>query len=217
MLNVLLRLRQTLVHYVFERRYNLNTEECEHLEDYGVSGENGDRVPYVPSGWLDFGKIAQIAKFSQDDVFVDFGSGKGRMVFLAAARHKFKKVIGVELLNEWNEIARSNIANNVKRLKCEDVTLVTSDVLAFKIPTDMTVAYFFEPFGTRIFSAVMKNIQASIASNPRKLLVIYQSGDRKGRPKLTEVLDQCDWLKLDCKKDGKLRGYDFYFYRSLSR
>ena len=133
MMKLVRRIRQTLVHMLFERRFNIDTEDCEHLEDYGVSGENGDRVPYVPSGWLDFGKMARLAKFKKGDVFVDFGSGKGRMVFLAAANHAFRRVIGVELLNEWNETARQNIDKNRHRLKCKDVALVTSDVLEYEI------------------------------------------------------------------------------------
>ena len=32
-----------------------------------------------------------------DDVFVDFGSGKGRMVYIATHSYPFKKVIGVDI------------------------------------------------------------------------------------------------------------------------
>src|ERR687885_509057 len=41
---------------------------------------------------------------SEDDVLIDFGSGKGRVLFLAA-HYGFRKIIGVELSAKLNQIA----------------------------------------------------------------------------------------------------------------
>ena len=45
-----------------------------------------------------------------DDVFIDLGSGMGRMV-LEAARYPFKRVIGVELVEQLHDLARANLAS----------------------------------------------------------------------------------------------------------
>ena len=45
----------------------------------------------------------------EGDVFVDFGCGKGRVLFLAA-RYRFARIIGVELSERMAEQARRNLA-----------------------------------------------------------------------------------------------------------
>lgn len=44
-------------------------------------------------------------------MFLDLGSGKGRMV-LSAARFPFRRIIGVELSNDLTAIARRNVATS---------------------------------------------------------------------------------------------------------
>src|SRR2546430_8863932 len=65
---------------------------------------------YGPSSWfklLDFQRVLRDISMSEDDVFIDFGSGKGRVLFVAA-HYPFRKVIGVELSAKLNQIASSN-------------------------------------------------------------------------------------------------------------
>ena len=50
-----------------------------------------------------------------DMVFVDFGSGKGRVVMIAAS-FPFKAVIGVELSSELHQIAMENVRRAAPRL-----------------------------------------------------------------------------------------------------
>ena len=49
------------------------------------------------------------------DVFVDYGAGKGRTVVLAST-YQFKRVIGVELAPELAAIAEENLFRAIKRL-----------------------------------------------------------------------------------------------------
>ncbi|MBI4235785.1 MAG: hypothetical protein HY688_00300, partial [Chloroflexi bacterium] len=50
---------------------------------------------------------------------------------------------------------------------------VTSDVLDYTIPDDLTVAFFFNPFSGATFATVMDNIRDSLARRPRDLRIIY--------------------------------------------
>jgi tRNA A58 N-methylase Trm61 len=106
------------------------------------------------------------------DVFVDFGSGMGRMV-LEAARFPFGRVIGVELSAQLHEIALANLRNTRQRLRCDDVTLVCSDVLSYDIPDDVTVVFFNNPFQGPVFTTVITRLVDSLDRNPRQLKVIY--------------------------------------------
>lgn len=106
------------------------------------------------------------------DVFVDFGSGMGRVV-LQAARYPFRKVIGVEVSETLHGIARENIDHNRWRLRCSDIDLVHADVLEYEIPDDVTVAFLYNPFQGEIFAIVIERLLQSVERNPRPLRIIY--------------------------------------------
>ena len=133
---------------------------------------NSDFVHYSPSAWLWLPRALRRIKVRPSDVFVDFGSGKGRIV-LQAARYPFARVLGVEISERINSIARLNIERNRRRFRCRNVELVTADAAAFDIPDDMTIAYFYYPFAGETFRRVINRIVESIDRNPRRVTLIY--------------------------------------------
>lgn len=187
------------INRLFDRLLGLQTAGNVELEELGVADH--ERVRYVPSKWFTFQRISRIIPFSRSDVFVDFGSGKGRMVFMAACRYPFKRVIGIEISEALNNIAKMNIDKNIRKLKCKDVELITSDVLDYEIPSDMTITYFYSPFTGSIFREVIRRIGHSVNSRDnRRLWVVLQ------RPYATpmasmykandEILRNCSWLEV---------------------
>lgn len=130
---------------------------------------------YMASSWLTLFIVRRMLSdmtISTNDVFIDFGSGKGRVLYLAAL-YPFRKVIGVEISEKLNSIARGNLDKNVHRLVCKDIQLVTSDVAQYEIPGDVTVVYFYNPFEGKIFTDTIDKICASLTKNPREFRVIY--------------------------------------------
>jgi precorrin-6B methylase 2 len=109
------------------------------LKDIGLDSPN--RYRYVPSGRSVIPRLLRKLKAGPDDVFIDVGSGKGRAVF-QAARSPLKRVIGLELAEEFNEVARYNIEHNRDRLKCQNVEIITGNALEYVFPDDLTIAYF---------------------------------------------------------------------------
>jgi tRNA G46 methylase TrmB len=67
-------------------------------------------------------RILPHREVNDHDVFVDVGSGMGRVV-LQAARYSFRKVIGVEISETLHGIAWENIDRNRQRLRCGDIEL----------------------------------------------------------------------------------------------
>jgi hypothetical protein len=132
-----------------------------------------DRTHYLPSGWLDLRRTLPRWAVQPTDVFADFGSGKGRMVY-EAAKYPFARVIGVEISANLNAIARRNIERNAEKLVCTNIELITIDAAEFEVPDDLTVAYFYHPFGGDTFETVIGNIIESLDRNPRRLTLIYQ-------------------------------------------
>lgn len=131
-----------------------------------------DRVTYQPSGWLYLRRGLRGREVTPEDVFVDFGCGKGR-VLCQAARYPFGRVIGVEISEPLVEIARSNVERSRGRFACESVEVVTADVADFKVPDDLTVAYFYHPFAGSTFETVIDGLVDSIVRNPRRLTIVY--------------------------------------------
>lgn len=164
------RLTSWVVRHLFERGDLIETATEARLEDYQL--DDPERVRYVATGRFVVPRVLRRIGVGPDDVFIDFGSGKGRVVY-QAAQFPFKRVIGVEIAEELNRIARYNIDHNRDRLVCGDVELVTEDAVSYQVPDDATVAYFYHPFEGRIFARVIDNLVASLHRNPRELRIIY--------------------------------------------
>lgn len=108
-----------------------------------------------------------------EDVFVDYGSGKGRIVMLAAEL-PFRRVIGVEFSSQLHDIASENLA----RTNRQNVELVLADATQWKLPKEATVLFFFNPFDGEILARVFANIRESLTEAPRKLTIIYVRAEK---------------------------------------
>ena len=104
--------------------------------------------------------------------FIDMGSGKGRVLFVAA-EYPFRKVIGVEFSNDLHEEALANL----KRYKfpgrrCADIEAVHADARDFEFPDDNLVIYLFNPFGPEVMERMLANLERSLEKHPRHVIVV---------------------------------------------
>jgi SAM-dependent methyltransferase len=104
--------------------------------------------------------------------FIDMGSGKGRMLFVAA-EYPFRKVMGVEFSNALHDDAMANL----KRYKypgrrCADIAPVHADAREFEFPNDNLVIYMFNPFGPEVMESMLANLEMSLERNPRHAIVV---------------------------------------------
>ncbi|WP_433250288.1 methyltransferase domain-containing protein [Streptosporangium sp. CA-135522] len=164
-------LRRTTGQLLFERRYGVRTSEVVSLEEFGLARH--DRVYYSAANWRTLRRTLPRRDVGEHDVFIDLGSGMGRMVLEAASQYPFRKVIGVELSEQLNGIARENLAGTRLRLRCKEVDLVRSDVLDYDIPDDVSVVFLNNPFRGETFATVIEKLIATVDRNPRPVTVIY--------------------------------------------
>ena len=151
---------------VFERGLDFGGHVTEPEHDHP------DRLLYVPSAWWTLPRALRFLGVSDRDTFVDFGCGKGRIVHQAAKR-PFRRVIGVEISPALAEIARANLATRRHRYRCPNVEIVVADAKDFRVPDDLTIAYFWHPFTGETLEAVLRGIVDSIDRNPRRVRLIY--------------------------------------------
>jgi hypothetical protein len=116
--------------------------------------------------------LAQIAPYADSSTFVDFGSGKGR-VLLLAAQFPFRRVIGVEFDEALHHTACDNIQRFRGRRRCRDVSSVVGRAEAFELPPGNLVLYFFHPFKDEILRRTLENVVGSYRESPRRILLAF--------------------------------------------
>ncbi len=163
--------RRFLGNALFDRRYHVETDGEVSCADLDISDPRS--VRYMPARVTSLRRILPPREVSDDDVLIDFGSGKGRVVLQAALYYRFRRVYGVELSERLHEIALHNLDVCQDRLRCHDVRLIRANAADFGIPDDVTVAFFYNPFTGDLFETVIKRLLESVDRRPRRLRLVY--------------------------------------------
>ncbi len=104
--------------------------------------------------------------------FIDVGSGKGRMLFVAA-EYPFRKVMGVEFSNALHDDAVANLKRyKFPKRRCADIEPVHADAREFEFPNDNLVIYMFNPFGPEVMERMLANLERSLEKHPRHVIVV---------------------------------------------
>jgi predicted RNA methylase len=140
---------------------------------------------------------------TSDDVLVDFGCGKGRVLLIAAMRG-LKRVAGVEFSEELCSIARENIRRLEKKTRLCPVEVVCTDASLYEVQADETIFFFFNPFDSAVMNEVIRNIENSFDHDPRRISIVYIN--LKAQPISTES------GRFRLAKDTELNGLPLQIY-----
>ncbi len=165
------RFGKRLANLVLERLAGIDTSRRVGYEGLEFGEEKGSS--YMAASWSALPSVLSQSDVSASDVFLDVGSGKGRLLYQAAALYAFKRVIGVDLSEDLNRVALANIERNRRQLRCRDVQVVTADAVRYTIPDEVTVICMFNPFGGELFEAFMDSLVDSLRRRPRRLTLLY--------------------------------------------
>jgi len=133
-------------------------------------------------------------------VFVDFGSGKGRML-LIAAEYPFRKIQGVELARELHREAEYNIfCYRHATQRCWHLESINLDASEYRFPDRNLVLCFHNPFGPEILKKVLTNLKESIDQHPRHIVVVMI------KPESAFVVDSMPFFSL-CFETRRFRIY----------
>ncbi len=147
-------------------------------------------VQYQPSEPELFREIlSSLPDNMEDFTFIDLGSGKGRTL-LMASDFSFRRIIGLELLPELNDIAVQNIARYRRdRQRCLIIESHAGDAREFDFPAEPTVLYLFNPFPEPVLCDVLSRLERSLRAFPRPVYVIYHNLVHEG------VFAERSWLR----------------------
>lgn len=136
---------------------------------------NDDYYRYEPTSYngLICAFDALETEITRYDRLVDFGCGKGRVLFYVHQRF-LCEVCGIEVDEELYENALDNRAyfNTRFRGSSDKIELICGKAEDYAVRPEDTVFYFFNPFEINIFEQVVGNIMQSIKEHPRRILLM---------------------------------------------
>ena len=109
-----------------------------------------------------------------DYTFIDFGSGKGRML-LMAADYSFRRIEGIELRKDLHDAAVDNLQryrNSNKKCSQRRIECLNMDATGYQFPDGKMVVYFFNPFGEEIMQNILNRLDLSLTQNPRDVILV---------------------------------------------
>lgn len=174
----------------FDRQYGVETATSVRAHELDTTSPNRRHaIRYEPSDANDFRRLLSRLRVDHADfTFVDYGSGKGRVLMLAA-EYPFRRIIGVEFARSLDRIARTNVATAGADPRIE---LVHADAVEFDPPPGPLVLYFYNPFRAPVLAQVLALVRESLARAPRPVYVVVMGSHELGR-----TLEECGFEPVD--------------------
>jgi SAM-dependent methyltransferase len=192
---------------VFDVWYGTETLGWVWVEDLGANSEHdANAVGYRPSKVLPLRALIKRLKLPRDLTFVDLGSGKGR-VLLLAAKMGFQKIVGVEFSPKLCAIAQTNVEKFTGQLGLPtEIRVIQADAALFTITPDQCIFYAFNPFDGVVLGELMGSLRDSLTYFPREVWFIYNT------PLHTDVIERSGLFSL--VQDCEIGGTEFKIYRN---
>lgn len=165
-------LRLAVNELTFDRCHGTSTAIESVLERSGT----GTKAPvYESSNPLLLRRLlAELPTSAKTRTFLDYGAGKGRAIIVAAAAG-FERCIGIENQQCFFQTALRNLLICAPRYPKSKMQVFRGNAAHFRVPDDVGVAYFYNPFGAEIMQSVVVRIANSLARNPRDFYIVYMN------------------------------------------
>lgn len=155
----------------YEWRFKLDTTGIVSLPSHDTRN-----LPYQGASWRLLRQCLPKRDLEPQDVFLDAGCGKGRIVIQAARLYEFRRVVGFDLAPELVAAAKTNVSKLRGHLKCEEIYLLAADAETWDVPDDVTIVFMYNPFTGDVLKHFVASILRSYDRAPRRLRVLYVEG-----------------------------------------
>lgn len=159
----------------FDKRFNVNTAGIVLTGDLDISPlQKSSASMYKGTDGITFGVVISALKIEYSKfVFIDYGSGRGKALILAAHFH-FKRIVGVEISSALHIAAVENIGKmRSGMIQCLAISSVCEDAANFVLPDEPLVIYLFHPFNRTVMIEVLERIESSLQASKRMIKIIY--------------------------------------------
>lgn len=162
-------------------KYGINTIKPVSLNDLTIT--EGDKSKSSRYEALNYYILENLLEnfcrlFPNEKNLVDVGSGKGR-IMIVAAHYGFTTIKGIDFAKELCDTAKRNI-NKIKA-RFPDITfkIYCKDVLNYMVAADDNVFFLFNPFNGEIMEKFLEKIDQSVQEHPRTIYLIYANPQQK--------------------------------------
>lgn len=157
---------------MYENQFDKKVDKELNIKTTGLiewpRGVNLDYFRTESSSYADLDRFIAEYDWRENSQLVDFGSGKGRIVFYLN-HQKGIPATGIEV----NKVAYYHLVQNLIDYreqfgkKENDITLLEVKAEDYEIKSSDDLFYFFNPFTVNIFKKVVANIEQSLQEHPR--------------------------------------------------
>lgn len=161
--------------FIFDYKYGVETINTKMLDELEIDSPNKVHGRYYEgtNAYLFKKVFSQVKVDILNSCVIDFGSGKGKVMLMAAERG-FPRVLGVEFSIELVEICRRNLEVFKHRTKSKtQFEVIHMDAAEYEIPSDANLLFFSNPFDEEIIEKVIGNILRSLEKSPREIVVVH--------------------------------------------
>ena len=162
--------------------------------------------PYEPTPYSVLERLADSGYIRTGDRVLDYGCGKGRVDFF------LHYVTGARTVGiEYDErILKDAIKNKNHSMYGRGTEFILANAQEYKVPTDVTCCYFFNPFSVEILRSAMAKIMQSYYEAPRRIYLFFYYPSDEYMYYLTssdvlEFAEQIPCNDLFSAKDGRER------------
>jgi len=167
---------------MFNQKSDQKKDEEMNIETIGLvewpSGTHLDYFRTESSSYKDLDRLLEQYDLQKDSHLVDFGSGKGRIVFYLNYQLNIPTT-GIEVSKEAFSYLKDNYTNYQEKYpkKAEGISLIKKKAENYTVKKTDDIFYFFNPFTVNIFGEVIQNIEASLEKHPRVAdIILYYPG-----------------------------------------
>lgn len=149
--------------------YEQSWDDLLNIRTTGRDEEKADQYhhPYEPTPYRVLQRMADSGFFTEEDVVLDYGCGKGRVGFFLSHRTG-AGTIGIE----YDERIWESAMENRKTAKAgSDFHLTCAE--DYEVPADVNRCYFFNPFSLEILHTVCARILDSWYDHPREIFLFF--------------------------------------------
>ena len=152
-------------------RIEKNWDRLLQIHTIGRDDTNADQYhhPYEPTPYAVLERLVESGFFSEQDVVLDYGCGKGRVGFFLGYRAK-ARTIGIEYDARIYADALTNRSSTISRVKPEFLLARAEE---YAVPAEVSRCYFFNPFSVEILRTGMARIVESWDESPRDLYLFF--------------------------------------------
>ena len=167
---------EALINHAFDERHGTDTAEEIRLEETGVSAEDAShgQTIYRPVWESEFHSALATLKIPFEGfTFIDVGSGKGK-VLMMAAEYPFSQVVGIEYSPGLHDIAQRNLAKfRSPTQRCLTIEAVLGNALEWDLPKGPVVCLVFNALDPETMRAFVRRIEGDLSSRAEPAYLLY--------------------------------------------